>query len=201
MGTPVQPKTIYTPQEYYALERDAAYKSEYYEGEIFDMSGGTWQHSKITTNILTAIDRRLANWPCSTFESNLRLKVKATGLRTYPDVSVYWAALELDPDDPEGTTATNPTLVVEVLSKRTEAYDRGQKSDHYRQVESLQAYALVSQWAAHVELYVRRPDGTWVLRVTKGLDATVPIEVIGVDLPLAEVYARVTFPPKMTLTE
>src|SRR5215203_608755 len=115
MGS-AQAQQRYTPQEYYALEREAPYKSEFYNGEIFAMSGGTWQHSRITANVVTALNRRLTQSPCSTFDANLRLKVKATGLRTYPDCSVYCDELELDPEDPEDTTATNPTVLVEVLS-------------------------------------------------------------------------------------
>jgi Uma2 family endonuclease len=92
--------TRYTPQEYYALERAASYKSDYYDGEIFAMPDGTIAHSLITSNLVREVGNRLKGKPCSAYESNLRLKVKATGFRCYPDVGVYCGALERDPEDP-----------------------------------------------------------------------------------------------------
>src|SRR5215218_6039218 len=135
----------FTPAEYYALEHEAAYKSDYYDGEIFDMSGGTSDHSLITSNALIAIGQQLKGKTCRAYESNMRLKVAATGMRTYPDVSVYCAPLEYDPEDPRKTTAMNPTVVIEVLSRTTESYDRGLKAAGYRQIESLKAHVLVAQ--------------------------------------------------------
>src|SRR5260370_5312452 len=131
MGLPKQTKR-YTPAEYYELERKADYKSDYYDGEIFGMAGGTERHSLICTNVGGEIRQRLKGTPCAAYESNLRLKVKATGLRTYPDVSVYCGELERDPDDPQGETMTNPTLLFEVLSPSTEASALPTTAPHYR---------------------------------------------------------------------
>src|SRR5689334_15165795 len=147
-----QAKERYTPAEYYALERDAAYKSDYYDGEIFDMSGGTSTHSLITANIVGELYKRLKGTPCRVYESNMRLKVGTSGLRTYPDVNVYCQEMRYDPEDPALTTAINPTMVVEVSSPSTQAYDRVFKAQHYRTVESLRAYAFVAQDRPHVEL-------------------------------------------------
>ncbi len=185
---------LYTPQEYFALERQADYRSEYFKGEIFAMSGGTRRHSVIAVNILAGLHSRMINSPCTPHEANFRLKIKATGLLTYPDVSVYCGDVEFDPEDEQNETGLNPTVVFEVLSKTTEAYDRGAKSAHYRQIESLKAYLLVSQKAPHVELYSRSPDGSWRLTEATALESTVRIPGIDVDLPLAEVYAKVVFP-------
>jgi Uma2 family endonuclease len=182
-----------TPREYYELERDALDKSYFYGGEIFAMAGGSSRHSLICTNIAGELRARLKRTPCSPYESNLRLKVKATGLRTYPDVSVYCGSLELDPEDPEGQTYTNPTVLFEVLSKTTEAYDRGFKASNYRQIESLHAHVLVSQNAPQVEAFLRQADGNWLLTEARGLDSIVKLEVLGIDLPLAEIYDRVDF--------
>lgn len=194
MSAPVARKR-FTPAEYYALEQDAAYKSDYYEGEIFDMSGGTDTHSLITANVTIAIGSRLRGKSCTLYESNMRLKISATGLRTYPDASVYCSPLQFDPDDPHRTTALNPTVVVEVLSPSTELYDRGFKSLNYRRVDSLKAYVLVAHDQPRAELYVRQGDGTWSLRDSNGLDASIALDMIDVSLPLAEVYYRVEFPP------
>jgi Uma2 family endonuclease len=187
------PKKRYTPEEYYALEREAAYKSDYYDGEIFAMAGGTAQHSRIVTNILGELHSRLKGKPCAPYDSNLRVVIRVTGLRTYPDVSVFCESIEFDPKDPENTTALNPTVVLEVLSRTTEAYDRGFKSDNYRRIESLKTYVLVSQTGAHVEVYERQNKAKWLLSEAKDLDANVAIGCIGVELPLADVYDRVEF--------
>jgi Uma2 family endonuclease len=183
----------YTPQEYYRLERAATYKSDYYDGEIFDMSGGTSRHSLISANIVGALWHRLKGRSCTAYESNLRLAVKATGLRFYPDASVYCGALERDEEDASGETVTNPTVLFDVLSKSTEAYDRGLKSLSFRQIESLRAYALVSQDRPHVELYERQANRTWLLGEASGMDGVLTIGALGVELPLAEVYYRVDF--------
>ena len=196
--TLAHPVKRYTPQEYYALERAADYKSEYYKGEIFAMSGGTARHSLISVNIAGEIRQRLKGKPCRAYESNLRLKVAATGLRTYPDASVYCGPLQYDPEDDGVETVTNPTVVFEVLSKSTEGYDRGDKADQYRRIDSLRAYVLVSQAAPHVEIYLRQPNGDWTLHVEEGLQATLAIAAINVDLPLSEIYDGVDFttPPQ-----
>ena len=183
----------FTPGEYYRLERDALSRNEYYKGEIFAMAGGTATHSLICNNVSGEARARLKGGPCTVYESNLRLKVKATGLRTYPDVSIYCEPLEADDEDPYSETYTNPTVLFEVLSKSTEAYDRGAKPENYRKIESLRAYALISQYAPHVELYERQPSGNWLFREFLGLDATVTISSPALDLPMAEIYARVHF--------
>jgi Uma2 family endonuclease len=183
----------YTVQEYYQLERTADYKSDFYRGEIFAMAGGTSRHSLICTNISGEMRARLKQSPCTAYESNLRLKVKATGLRNYPDVSVYCQPLEYDEEDRGIETATNPTVLVEVLSKTTEAYDRGFKSENYRQIDTLKAYLLVSQEKPHVEIFLRQSDGSWAFREESGLEAVLEIPPLGIELPFAEIYARVDF--------
>ncbi len=194
MGLP-QPVKRYTPAEYYALERAATYKSEYYNGEIFAMSGGTTLHSLISANVVGEVRQLLKRKPCTPYESNLRLKIKATGLRTYPDASVYCDPIEYDEDDSGIETATNPTVVFEVLSESTERYDRGFKAENYRRLESLRVYVLVAQDSPHVEVYERQGDHSWLLREYKGLDAAAPIPAIDIVLPLSEIYFRVVFPP------
>lgn len=183
----------FTPREYYELGHEADYKSDYYDGEIFAMAGGTSRHSLICSNITREVGNRVKRTPCAVYESNLRLKAKATGLRTYLDASVYCGPLERDEGDPYEETYTNPTVVFEVLSKSTEGYDRGLKSESYRQIETLKAYVLVSQESPHVEIFERQADGSWRLRETRGLDTTLAIPAIQIELPLAEIYDRVEF--------
>lgn len=192
MGLP-QPTKRYTPEEYYRLEREAAYKSDYYAGEIFAMAGGTITHSTICSNLVREVGNRLKGKPCAAFESNLRLKVKATGLRTYPDASVYCEPYERDEEDPAGETLTNPIVLFEVLSPSTERYDRGMKAANYRQIQSLQAYVLVSQDIPRAEVLERQPDGSWSLRDVTGKEASIHLRALNIDLPMAEVYDRVDF--------
>jgi Uma2 family endonuclease len=200
MGLPQQQKR-YTPAEYYAHERQATHKSDYYDGEIFAMAGGTDEHSAIIGNIIVAVGFRLRGSDCAIRESNLRLKVQATGLRTYPDAAVHCGAAQFDEEDSEHQTRLNPTVIFEVLSKSTEALDRGFKFEHYRQITSLKSYVLVSQWTAHVEVFERQGDGSWLLRDARGLEASAVIPGIAIELPLAEVYDRVQFPPRVALSE
>jgi Uma2 family endonuclease len=187
----------YTPQEYYELERTADYRSDYYDGEIFAMAGGTSAHSLISTNIAGELRQRLKGSPCTAYESNLRLKVKATGLRCYPDVSIYCGPLEQDEEDEQGETYVNPSALFEVLSPSTEGYDRGLKSQSYRRIESLRAYVLISQRAPFAEIYERQSNGSWLLLEANGLDATLEIRSLGISLPLAEVYDRVNFAKRL----
>jgi Uma2 family endonuclease len=117
----------------------------------------------------------------------------ATGLRTYPDGAIYCEKIEFDHEDSERDTATNPTVIFEVLSKGTEAHDRGFRFDNFRQIPSLKAYVLASQQAAHVEVFERQPDNSWALRDYRGIDAIALIPGPKIDLPLREVYDRVDF--------
>jgi Uma2 family endonuclease len=169
------------------------YKSDYYAGEIFAMSGGTIRHSLICSNIGGELRERLKGKPCRAYESNLRLLTRKSGLRNYPDVSVYCGPLLRDEEDRTGETVTNPTVLFEVLSKSTEGYDRGLKAENYRSIESLKAYVLVSQERPHVEIFERQGNGTWLLREERGMEAVLAIPAIGVELPLAEVYDGVDF--------
>ena len=189
------PRSIkrYTVQEYYDLERIATYKSDYYDGEIFAMAGGSIRHARICTNLVKRTGNRLEGKPCAEYESNLRLKIKATGLRTYPDMSVYCGPFVFDDEDASRETVTNPTAIFEVLSPSTEAYDRGLKWAGYRRIDSLRLFALISQETPHVELYERQADGSWRFEEFHGLDAVLPLRAIDIDLPLAEIYDKVDF--------
>ena len=194
MGLPKSVKR-YTPQEYYALEREAEYRSDYYDGEIFAMAVGTTTHALIVLNIGGEIRQRLKGNPCAAYDSNQRLKVLATGLRCYPDVSVYCGKMEYDPEDSQRDTATNPTILFEVLSESTEKYDRGMKPLNYRRIKSLKAYVLISQDQPLVEVFERQQNNTWLLREESRLDASVNLPGAEIALPLAEIYDRVVFPP------
>ena len=177
---------------YLAIERAAAFKSEFYDGEMFAMAGGSPTHSLIAGNLIRALGNRLEGRGRRTFTSDLRVKIEDSGLYTYPDVSV--ACGELRFADAEQDTLVNPKLLAEVLSDTTEAYDRGEKFGHYRRLASLQAYLLVSQRHPRVELFWRGEAGQWLLDEAGGLDASIAIPPLDISLPLREVFANVKFP-------
>ena len=189
MGLP-QRVASFTPAEYLRRERAAEYRSEYYAGEIFAMAGGSPRHSLIKLNISAMLRDRLLKLPCTPYDSDLRIRIP-TGLYTYPDVSVICGELAFD--DEHKDTVLNPTVLVEVLSPTTEAYDRGKKFDHYRRIESLREYVLVSQDEPRVERFLRNDDGTWTLAIASGLSDSIALPSLGLTLPLSEVFAKVDF--------
>jgi Uma2 family endonuclease len=177
-------KLKHTFAEYLALEAASGTRHEYLDGEIFDMAGGTIEHGALAANTIGELLGALRGRPCRVLTSDVRVRVLATGLGTYPDVSVVCGAIEHDPED--ANTVVNPTVIVEVLSDSTEAYDRGEKFAHYRRLPSLRDYLLVSQHGPQVELYRRNDDDTWTLR-----DVRPPESVqlsIGCALSVVELY-------------
>jgi Uma2 family endonuclease len=191
-----QPNPYFTPEEYLALEREADYKSEYLDGQIYAMAGGSPEHNAIGANLLGALVPQLRGGPCRSFTSDQRVKLEETGLYTYPDITIVCGERHFD--DARRDTLLNPTLIIEVLSDSTEAYDRGEKFAHYRRVESLREYVLVSQNRPRIERYLRQPDGTWNYAAVDGLESEIRLDSIGCLLRLAEVYDGISFerPPE-----
>ena len=187
-----QEKPFITPEEYLRLEREAPYKSEYFAGEIFAMAGGSPAHSVIIMSLGRELGNALKGHRCVPYDGNLRIFFPSTGLYSYPDASVICGSLEFA--DAHGDNITNPTLIVEVLSDSTEAYDRGKKFAHYRTLPSFAEYVLVSQKEPLIEVFFRMADGTWQLTPARGRETVVRLQSLGVELRLAEVYDRVEFP-------
>jgi len=184
-----QTKQHYTPEEYLALERQAQYKSEYYAGEIFAMAGASRWHNLIVANVVGELRSQLKGRPCTTYPSDMRLKISPTGLYAYPDVTVVCGEAQFE--DTQQDILLNPTLIVEVLSDSTEAYDRGGKFAHYRKLDSLMAYVLITQTKPHVEHYGRQPDNRWLLSEADSVHDTIHLPTIDCHLALAEVYDKV----------
>jgi Uma2 family endonuclease len=189
-------KRRYTIGEYLVCERSAHEKHEYRDGEILAMAGGSYRHSLILANLIGELGNALKGKPCRALESNLRVRIPRTPLYTYPDASVICGEPKFDPNDEALETITNPRVVLEVLSPSTEAYDRGEKFARYRQLESLEAYVLISQDVPRVELFLWQSDGTWLFRVFSGMEARVELAGLGIELPLAEIYAGVAPAPE-----
>src|ERR1051325_195849 len=177
-----------TEAEYLRIERLAETRSEFFDGEMFAMAGGTRSHSLIATNLLREISGGLKATDCVAYNADLRVKVEATGLITYPDVSV--ACGEQRFLDDEQDTLLNPIVLIEVLSPSTEAYDRGKKFEHCRQINTLQEYLLVSQEEARIEQFTRQPNGGWILKEATGSNAAIQLPSLGIALQLAEVFAK-----------
>jgi Uma2 family endonuclease len=185
----LQPKTYVTPEAYLELERKADYKSEYLNGEIYAMGGASPRHVLIVTNVVAELRNQLKNRPCTVYSTDLRVRVSPNGLYTYPDVVVVCDTPQFS--DQHQDTLTNPTLIVEVLSPATKDYDRGEKFEQYRTLDSLKEYVLIAQDKHHVEHFVRQPDATWLLSETHRLGDTVELIAIGCQLQLTEVYEKI----------
>jgi Uma2 family endonuclease len=182
-----------TEAEYLETERAAEFKSEFFDGEMFAMAGGTAQHSLIATNLAAAFQNHLRNHSCTAYNADLRIKIEATGLYTYPDLSVICGPLRFAAGTND--TVLNPTVLVEVLSNSTEAYDRGRKFEHYRRLPALQEYLLVSQAEPRIEQFIRQPDGHWLLNEAVGLEKKLELPSLKIMISLSEVFAKVEFVP------
>lgn len=183
-------KTRLTPAEYLAIERKAGFRSEYFEGEMFAMSGASREHNLISVNLSSALSTQLKNRPGEVYKSDMRVCVPS-GLYTYPDVVVVCGNPKFE--DEEVDILLNPLVLIEVLSKSTADYDRGTKFKHYRQITSLREYVLVDQASAQIEHFVLGSDGKWALTEIAGLEKKLSLDSIGCQVPLAEVYRKVTF--------
>ena len=183
-------KLHYTPQEYLAFERSSPTRHEYYRGEILAMAGTSYKHSLIVTNIVHHAAGQFEDRPCEVHAGNLRVLVDETGLYTYPDVVIVCGEPKFL--DREFDTLLNPTVIFEVLSESTEAYDRGVKFGHYRRIPSLREYVLVAQDRMLVERYTRQGDD-WVLTEFNLPGQSLRLESIDCTIPLERIYSKVKF--------
>ena len=181
-----------TEEEYLVIERDAEFKSEFYDGEMFAIPGGSRQHGELHHNLVIEIGNRLRGGRCRTYGPDQRVKVKRTGLYTYPDLVIacnpeFEKKLGVD-------ILLNPRVVFEILSKTTEGYDRGTKFQQYQRLPSVKEYVLVSQDRMVIERYVRQADGTWVLKTFDDPDGTFSLATVKVRIPMADIYRGVKLP-------
>ncbi len=187
-----EPNPYLSPDEYLAIERASEGKSEYLDGEMFAMAGASERHNLIVSNLIRALGNRLAERPCRVYPGDLRILVVATGLYTYPDVSVVCGEPRLVQDRHQDNLL-NPQLLIEVLSPSTEAFDRGRKFEHYRAIPSLQEYLLVAQEKPVLEHFLREQGGAWRFSAVQGIDSALALPTLGIELPLVEVFRRVVF--------
>ena len=185
------PATKLTEEQYLALERAAESRSEFVDGEMLAMSGGSMRHAQLQRNIVSALDAALVDTDCEVFTSDFRVRVSER-MSTYPDVSVVCGDAILA--DGGQDTLVNPIVIFEVLSPSTEPYDRGLKFQYYRTVPSLNEYILVDPNRIRVEQYVRGEADTWVLRDYQRVEEDLGLHSISVSLSIGRIYRRVKFP-------
>ena len=191
-----QAKPYLTPEQYLEIERAAEYKSEYFNGEMFAMSGGTLDHGRIFRNLLSLLNGQLRGRSCEVAGSDLRLQVSPTGLYTYPDIVVFCGKPKFA--DPRRDTLTDATVIIEVLSPSTVNYDRGFKFEQYRRLVLLKEYIVLAQDRVHLEHWTRQADGSWNLRETSELNDVIQLPSIECSFRVAEAYERVEFEATVT---
>ena len=187
------PVTKVTEAEYLALDRAAEVRSEFLDGEMWAMSGGSWRHASLQANIIGELSAGLRGGNCRVFTSDLRVRVVPGRMYAYPDVTIVFGK-PIVADDRQDILL-NPVVVFEVLSPSTEKYDRGIKLQRYLAIESLKDYVLVDQDKARVEQYARGSAGAWTFRAYERLDDQPKLESVDASLPLARIYDRVELPP------
>ncbi len=182
-----QPATKYlTEKEYLAFERNALDKHEYYKGEIFLMSGASYKHNLIESNLRLLLGNYLKGKKCREFGSNLRVHIPENTLYTYPDIIVLCDEPEFVDD--EFDTITNPAIIFEILSHSTANYDRGAKFDLYRDISTLKEYVLIDSKQIHIVVYTKNNNNTWTLSETKNLNDNINLNSIGFTVSVADIY-------------
>jgi Uma2 family endonuclease len=188
----VQIKPRHTLEEYFELELASEERYEYYDGEVFCMSGVSHNHAQIESNLITVLNNKLRERDCRVFPANMRIKVPAAPPYRYPDLAVVCEKPNYEKIG--GIDAlTNPVLLVEVLSPSTEAYDRGDKFTYYKSIPSFREYLLVAQHRPHVTHYVRQEGGKWDYEEVNELSSSLHLPTSGCTLALGEVYLDVDF--------
>lgn len=184
------PLTTYSPDEYIVRERAAEFRSEFIDGQLVAMAGASRAHSLISINLGREVSAALREQECETYDSNMRVKVANTGLYTYPDLTIACGRPEFE--DGELDTLTNPSVIFEILSSSTEAYDRGEKFARYRRLPSLREYVLISQSSPRVERFARAGE-VWVMTAIEGMDGVLELDSVRCRLSLGDVFERVSF--------
>ena len=189
MGLAQRNSKSYTPEEYLELERQADVRHEFLDGEIYAMAGGSKRHNGISVNVIRLLGNQLLEDDCSVYGSDMRVKITSTGKYTYPDV-VAVCGEEFFEDESEDTLL-NPMLIVEVLSKSTEAYDRGGKFEYYQTISTFSEYVLIAQEPFRVEQFVRKDKNVWTYFEFRKPDEVVKLNSINCKLLLKDIYHKI----------
>ncbi len=184
-------KRHYTPEEYLELEAAADYKSEYQNGEIVPMTGGTTNHNKLAGNFYAYSKFALKGQKYDIYIGDVRLWIPRHRQYTYPDVMIIQGKPIYT--GTSTTTVTNPLLIVEVLSKSTKNYDQGDKFFYYRSIPEFQEYILIDQTRYHVMQHTKTNEGKWLLTEHESADATLELSSINLQISLTDIYEQVNF--------
>ena len=199
MGYAERMPRIFTAEEYLTIERDAPYKSEFFDGAIITMSGATEVHNTINVNVTAAIRIRLRGMECRSFSNDMKVRTFTKGLFAYPDAMIVCG--ERIFHDTRRDVLLNPVALFEILSPSTEAVDRGEKFLNYRELESLRDYLLISQDAPRIEHYARNENNEWIPSITLGLESEITLSGLALTLPLSEIYEDNVFPLLLSLED
>ena len=180
------PASPLTEEEYLHRERRAESKSEFHDGQMFAMAGGSLNHSLLASRAVALLDRQMPPG-CRVFNADLRINIASARTYTYADCGVVCGEPQLSTEQKDNIL--NPFLIVEVLSPSTEGYDRGKKFELYRTIESFREYLIVHQDRRHVEHYSKQDDGSWLLREHSGVGGSVAVARLGILISLADLYA------------
>ncbi|MCF0061115.1 Uma2 family endonuclease [Dyadobacter chenwenxiniae] len=181
--------TMYSEKEYLELEREAEYKSEYYQGEIFAMAGASPNHNRILENLSGECYIALKGKSCQSFSSDMRLHIPQNDLYTYPDLLIVCGKPEFSEIDKD--TLINPSVIIEVLSKTTASYDRGNKFRLYRSISTLREYILVDSLSVSVEVFRKNEDGSWTfVSEINNIEEQISLTSINAQLKLSDIYAQ-----------
>lgn len=183
-----QPHTDLAPEEYLAIERQAEYKSEYMDSEVYAISGASLRHNKIVANVIAELVQQLKGRPYSALPSDMKVRMPDSRKFFYPDVSVVCGEPQFH--DERQDIILNPILIVEVLSEGTAACDRGEKFQAYQQLASLQEYLLISQDKNFIQQYVRQTQESWTYRAAVRLESTLSLPSIECELSLKAIYDK-----------
>lgn len=179
---------LLTPQEYFAWEERQEIKHEYFDGEVYAMSGGTQNHGRIAVRLVSLLDNHLDDGDCAVFNSDVRVKIQESEKYVYPDASVTCDAR--DRDTPQ--YIAYPRLIIEVLSPSTEAYDRGKKFKLYQRSTTLVDYVLVDAEEIAIEVFHKNERGKWEM-TNYNAGTTVELESIDLTFPIDRVYRGIEF--------
>ena len=183
------PKHYWTAGEFLSFEAASETKHELVDGEVYDMTGGTGEHSRISANIIVAVGSQIVNTSCTVNTSDMMLKA-ADGRYLYPDMSVVCGKPYYEDDS--RLALLNPVLVVEVTSPTSSTYDRGLKREFYQQMPSVKVYLIIDQHRVLAELYTRADVG-WLMQVFESIDDVISLKILDCELPLAQIYRGVDF--------
>jgi Uma2 family endonuclease len=189
----VQKNRTYSPEEYLELEIPSVDKHEYIDGEIRLMSGGMPNHNRIIGNLFAALNFAFKGKPYEAFVTDQRLWIPRKRIYTYPDILIVKGELELQ--EGRKDTLTNPSVIIEVLSKSTQNYDKGDKFTAYRSIPSFQEYILVDQSSMHVEHYVKTEQRKWIFQEYDEVDNALVFASLPFEILLTDLYDKVKFEP------